>query len=90
MFRRIFQILTGYRAGSKNEPQPIENRRGDKPNKPKFPDLEISQSIWILTSRIKWKTVGIVPGDNPINKGRIAFMWVKRVRGKRSILHKWL
>ena len=85
MFRRVFQTLIGYRTGSKSEPQPIENKRGDKQYKAKFPDLEISQSIWILTSRIKWKTVGIVPGDNPIYKGRIAFMWVKRVRGKRNI-----
>ena len=84
MFGRIFQTLTGYRTSPESEPRPIENRRKDKPNRPRFPDLEIGQSVWILTSRIKWKTVGVIPGNNPINKGRIAFMWVKRVRGKNT------
>ena len=83
MFGRIIQVLTGYRSETPEEPRLAEIRKKRiKTNRPEFPSLEKNQSIWILTSRIKWKTVGIIPGDNPINKGRIAFMWVKRVRGK--------
>ena len=80
MFGRMIQALTGHRMVL-NEQRPAENPRKGQTNKPRFPKLETRQSIWILTSRIRWKTVGIIPGDNPINKGRIAFMWVKKVKG---------
>ena len=56
----------------------------------RFPPLGPSTAIWMEVTKVPFKMAGIFAGDEPLNRGRISFLWVEKTQGINKIMnHIW-
>ena len=78
MLRSLFGLLAinGQKTHAEAETQTEQSCGASR-----FPPLGPSTAIWVEVTKVPFRMAGIFAGEEPLNHGRLSFLWVDKTRG---------
>ena len=81
MLRSLFGLLAINGQDTRRDAETQTNQSCDRTEK--FPPLGPTTSIWVEVRKVPFKMAGIYAGDEPLNEGRLSFLWVMKTKGDK-------